>query len=378
MHNLRMGVKWAVSKYQTNENRYIITHYPMCALTLTAITVRIFYLIAIDAPETENSGWLAALIGAFLSVPSVLGAYILMKRSGETLESALVNTIGKTGVRLFSLALSLALMYEASALFTIVTSSGSYATLYDMHKLLLLVPTSLSVIYACTKGGNGIGGAAEVWIRIYLILYIIILLLEYDTMSLSNVFPLMGPGAKKLLKSGMSAMMYYCLIPVSFLLESGYQVKGRGVQKKIKPESILWVFLLCVFVSVLVLMVHSMMYPSLKPVFESRSSGMDLMLSNGRSNRTVQLPILIIWFSGLALSAGYMLFCSGRLMNIALKERGCKCMVLLGLVSMVIALFRLSGQEHTLRFSSAFGPFLSGAFFLIGLKQIIFRKGEKK
>ncbi len=377
MYNLRTAAKWALSKYQNSDKNEEITHYPMCALTLVAFTARIFYLIVIDAPETGNSGWLAALIGAGFSVPCILGAYFLMKKNDASIEKGMVGAVGKMGFRIFCLILSLALTYETSALFTILTSSGAYATLYNMHKLLLLVPTSLAVIYACTKGGNGVGGAAEAWIRIYMILYALILFLEYDTMSVSNVFPLLGPGVESLMKSAMSVMMYYCLIPVSFLLESGYSVRGRNRKRNIKPESILYVFLLCVLISVLVLIVHSMMYPSLTPVFESRSSGMDLMLSNGRSNRTVQLPILIIWFSSLALSAGYMLFGAGRLMNKVLDERGRKCMFLLGLIAMVIALFRLSGQERTLRFSSCFGPFLSLAFFLTGAFQLIPKKGAK-
>ena len=350
----------------------------MCALTLLAVTARIFYLIVIDAPETENSGWLAALIGAALSLPSVISAYILMKKNDSSLEKGIILSIGNAAFRIFCLILSLAFTYEASALFTILTSSGAYATLYNMHKLLLLVPTSLAVIYACTKGGNGIGGAAEAWIRIYLIVYAVILFLEYDTMDSSNIFPLLGPGFKNLLKCAISVSMYFSLIPISFLLESGYSVKGRNQRKKIKPESILLVFLLCVLASALILIIHSMMYPSLSPVSRSRSAGMDLMLSNGRSNRTVQLPILIIWFSSLAFSCAYMLFAAGRLMNTTLDERGRKCMLLLGLIAMVIALFRLSGQDEAVGFSALFGPFLSSVFLPICILYFLKTKGQCK
>lgn len=370
-----MGVRWALTKNQNTEENEEITHFPMCALTLVAVITRIFYLIVIDTPETENSGWLSVLFGAALSLPAVISAYFLMKKNDSSLETGACKAIGKAGFRFLCLVISLALTYETSALFTILTSSGAYATLYNTHKLLLLVPTSLAVIYACTKGGNGIGGAAEVWIRIYIILYAVILFLEYNTMNASNIFPIFGPGARSLLKSAVSVMMYYCLIPVSFLIESGYSVKGRGIHKRIKPESILLVFLLCVLITTALLVIHSMMYPSLTLTSIKRSAGMDLMLSNGRSNRTVQLPILIIWFSSLALSSGYMLFCAGRLMNKALSESGRKCMFLLGMVSMVIALFRLSGQERAVRFSACFGPFLSSAFFLLAFFYIVRKKG---
>ncbi|MBQ6715716.1 MAG: hypothetical protein IJN21_04240 [Clostridia bacterium] len=378
MQNLKMGVRWAKSKYRRSDQTGEITHMPMCALTLVAITARIFYLIVIDAPETENSGWLAVLMGAGLSAPAILGAYALMKKTNASFETGAIKAIGKSGFRIFALILSLALTFETASLFTILTSSGAYATLYNMHKLLLLVPTSLAVIYACSKGGNGIGGAAEAWIRIYLILYAVILCLEYDTMKISNLFPILGPGGGKLFKSAVSVMMYFCLIPVSFLLETGYSVQGRNERINIKPESILIVFALSVAISVVMLMLHSAMYPALIPVFDSRSSGMDLMLSNGRSNRTVQLPILIIWFSSLAISAGYMLYSAGRLMNIALSEKGCKCMVLLGLIAMVFALFRLSLADRALWFASHFGPVIGGAFFLLPVIYKIKGNGRKK
>lgn len=365
MQNVKMGVKWALLKFQKNKAADEITHTPMRALTLAAVTARIFYLIVIDAPETENSGWLSVLMGACLSLPAILGAYFLMKKNGASVQSGIRSAVGETGLRILSLFLSLALTYETAALFTILTASGAYATLYDMHKLLLLVPTSLAVIYACCKGGNGIGGAAEVLLRVYLILYAVIIILENDTMNASNLFPILGPGVHTLLKSALSAMMYFCLIPVSYMIETGYTVNGRNRQKRIQSKSILYVFGLCILLSVFVTVVHSLMYPSLSPVFESRSDGMDLMLSNGRSNRTVQLPILIIWFSSLAVSAGYMLYMAGRLMNTALREEGKKCMVLLGLIAMVIALFRCSGQSETLYFSSGIAPFLGTAFVIL-------------
>lgn len=377
MLNLKPLVRLTVSKYRTTDRNDEITHYPMCALTLAAITARIFYFIVIDAPETENSGWLAALLGAALSLPSLICAYYLMKKNDSSLENGVVSAIGKVGYRLLCAALSFALTYETSALFTILTSSGAYATLYNMHKLLLLVPTSLAVIYASIKGGNGIGGAAEVWLRIYLVLYAVIFFLEYETMNVSYIFPVLGPGVNRLFKSALSISMYFSLIPISFLLETGYKVAGRNKISKVKPESILIVFLLCVFVTVLSLLIHSTMYPHLKPFFQSRSSGMDLMLSNGRSNRTVQLPILIMWFSALAFSCSYMLFCAGRLMNIALSEKGTKCMVLLGLIAMVIALFRLSTQTQTVVFSFFFGPLMSLVFLALAVISILRVKRSK-
>lgn len=378
MQNLEMCIRWMRKNRHASEKDQEITHYPMTALAIAGITARIFYLLVIDQPETENSGWLAVLIGAAFSIPPVFGGYYLMKKSNSDLKYCIQKTIGSRGFRLLCLVLSLAFAYETSSLFTILTSSGSYATLYNMHKLLLLVPTSFAVIYACTKGGNGIGGAAEAWIRIYIILYTVILCLEYDTMNFYRIFPILGPGVKPLLKSALNVMTYFLMIPVSFLLETGCSVKGKDDVKPIRPESILLVFLLCVLVCTALLMVHSSMYPSLLFNFDSRSSGMDLMLSNGRSNRTVQLPILIIWFSALSVSASFMLFCAGRLMNIALCEKGSKCTVLLGMIAMVIALFRLSGKKEILCFNSHFGVLLFSIFAFLPILYLIRNKEAKK
>ena len=95
MQNLKMGVRWAKSKYRRSDQT-------------GEITARIFYLIVIDAPETENSGWLAVLMGAGLSAPAILGAYALMKKTNASFETGAIKAIGKSGFRIFALILSLA------------------------------------------------------------------------------------------------------------------------------------------------------------------------------------------------------------------------------------------------------------------------------
>ena len=376
MIELKKCMIWPNAGRKMRADDQEITHFPMTAFTVVSVTARIFYMTVIDTPEVENSGWLAALIGAAFSFPAILGAYFLMKKHNGTLSESITQAVGEKVYRIFCMILSLALMYETSALISILTSSGAYATLYNMHKLLLLIPTAVAVIFACSKGGNGLGGSSEVWIRINLLLYAVVLLLEYDTADMSYIFPIFGPGTKVLLNTGRKIMTYYLLIPVSFMVETGYAVIGRNEHKKTAPESILKVYCLCIGISFLLLLIHSFMYPSLSPVFKSRSDGMDLMLSNGRSNRTVQLPILIIWFSSLFICASYMLFASGRLMNSALKEKGRKCQFLLGIISMVIALFRLSDQSRSAAFSAGFGPLLSFVFLILACVSL-FKKKEK-
>ena len=359
---------------RSNEHNDEITHYPMATLTMVAITARIYYLIVIDLPLTENAGWLSALLGAAMASPAILACYLCMKVKGKHLLSCLTDSFGEIGLRLLACAVSFCLTFETAALFTILTSSGAYATLYNMHKLLLLVPTSLAVLYACMKGGNGIGAASEVWIRIYALLYLVILYLEYATANFSYVFPILGPGKEVLFASAMKVSGYYALLPISYLIETGFIVKGRNEKTQVKSESILFLFLGTVLISVILLLFHSAMYPSVYPVVNTRAFRMDMLLSNGRSNRTVQLPILIIWFSSLAFSAGYMLYCAGRLMNIALKEKGKKCIFLLGMISLVLALFRAPDQARAVAFSGIAGPALCGVFLLYPVCSMIRRK----
>lgn len=353
-----------------------ITHSPMTALCLTSVTARILYLIVIDMPQMLNAGWLAAVMGAGLAFPAILACCLLMKKTQCPLSEGLRQTLGDTGYRMIACVLSLILTYETASVFAMLTSSGAYATLYNMHKLLLMVPTSLSVIYACLKGGNGIGGAAQVWLRIYLVLYAVILYLEYGTANFSYVFPILGPGIPTLLKASLRTCGYFCLIPVSMMVETGYRVYGQGDRRKVPAKSILTLFFVSVLITASLLIIHSAMYPSFEAVKATRSMGMDMMLSNGRSNQGVQLPILIIWFSALALCAGHMLYCAGRLMNDALKEKGRKCTFLAGMIALVIALFRMSDQKRMLDFLIVIGPFECILFLVVPLASLLIKAGR--
>lgn len=368
-----LNVLRALFKTRDSRTDERITHSPMAALCLTSVTARIFYLIVIDMPQLLNAGWLAAVMGAGLAFPAIFACCILMKKTQSPLSEGLKRTLGNTGYRMIACILALILTYETAAVFTMLTSSGAYATLYNMHKLLLMIPTSLSVIYVCLKGGNGIGGAAQVWLRIYLVLYAVILYLEYGTANFSYVFPILGPGLPTLWGVSFRISGYFCLIPISMMVETGYRVYGQGDKRKVPAHSILILFLLSVLITALLLIIHSAMYPSFEAVKATRSMGMDMMLSNGRSNQAVQLPILIIWFSALALCAGHMLYCAGRLMNDALGEKGRKCTFLAGIIALVITLFRMSDQKRMLAFLGLIGPFECILFLVIPLASLLIK-----
>lgn len=342
-------------KRKGNAHEGEISFRPLAALTIVAVVSRIFCLIVIDLPGTQNAGWLSVLIGALFAFPANMLCVLSLKRHSFPFTNGAGYALGDRGLRILSGILALYLTFETASIFSLLTSSGAYATLYNMHKLLLLVPTALAILLAAMKGGNGIGGAAEVWIRVYVILYAVILFFENGTMKISYAFPLLGPGLATLLNAALSVSGYFCLIPVSMMIGTGMIVKGRNDEKRAEPINVLMIFLISAVLSVMILFLHSCMYPSLMNINASRAMQMDMFISNGRSTRSVQLPILIIWFSCLLLSGGYMLYSAGKLMNTALNEKGRKCTFLLGMIALVLALFRATNQTSFLLFSRCAG-----------------------
>lgn len=324
----------------------------LTAFTYTAVCARIYFLIMIDTRSSLNAAWLQLLIGAAYSLPAVFSVYFLLKKHGSDLAEGIGREIGKPAGRLFLLIIGAMFLYEAACVIRIMTSSAEFATLYDAHSPILFIPTVLAVLYAVMKGGNGAGGAAAVFLRIFLVLYPIVILFEAKDMDFKRIFPIFGPGLETLSRNAVNTVIYFMMIPLSLLLRSdeGSAQKKKGIFRK--PEGVLALFGLSVVTVALLITISTLSYPVLQGIPDNRSVQMNLLLYNGTAVRALQLPILILWFSGIFLSAVFMLFAAGRLFCMAFQTEHRLISVAAGITAALLALFRLSLKEDALRFSS--------------------------
>lgn len=347
-----------------------ITHNTLTPLVVIAITARVFYLIAIDYPAIKNAGWIAPLLGGVIAFPILFGARYLLKAHGYPLVNGIRYALGNRACNGILLIYSLMFMFEASFMFRILTSSAEYAVLYNMPTAVYLIPTGIMIILIATRGANGVGGAASIFLRILPAFYLLILLMEIPTSNIGWVFPLLGPGHRTILKGSLMCASYYAMIPAFTLLSSGECVCAYKRTKKAHPNSIIHLFLVSVFTSVFLLFIHAIVYPHIPSSQESRSLQLDLLLTNGKSTRAIQLPLLILWFSSLAVSNAAFLYASGSLFHLAVGINERAVTAVLGMIALILSIARVSMKSSAVFYAEYasipfFGAITAAAAFSI-------------
>ncbi len=354
-----------------------ISHKPLCKLTLLAIGSRLFYLIIIDMPKIHNAAWLATAAGALFSLPVVLAAYILMRKYGARLSDGVEKAVGSTLSRAFYFIAAIMLAYDASLLYKIIAGSAAYATLYDTPASLLIIPTALACTLAAATGGNGAAGTAGAWLRIAPFLYVIVLLWQYKSTNLTWLMPILGPGVRVICQVGLSAASYFCMIPIAFLVGTGEVTLGKEKSRAGKPSSVIWIWAGCAVAVMLLSAVHTSMYPTVPEMTDHRAMQLDLLLSNGKSNRAIQLPMLLIWYGTLAVSTVFMIYVSGRLLALALNRNSSGAIYFCGALALPAAMLGFSEQQGAVLFASS-ALFVLGGFMIIACVASFFKRRRSR
>jgi len=320
-----------------------ITHKPMMALTQVAVSARLFFLTVSESPEVMNAGWLMIIFGAILALPSAIIAYWLMKKYGSPVENGIRRTFGKTGLKCM-LVLSLILFtLETVSLIKILSDTAAYSVYYRIQTWMLILITAVCVIYASLKGGNGIGGAAQIWRRIFPFLILPAVILQKDSIHLRYLTPVFGPGVSIILKNAVHAAVYFSMIPLSFIIETGYSVQSAGSTNEAKPCSILSRYTLCMITVICLVILHSSVFPALPLSGKGNSDYTDIMISNGRIYRSAQLPILIMWFASAFLSCAYMLYSAGRMLGKLFESENGTYVLIPGGIAVMLAFIGHNG-----------------------------------
>ena len=111
-------------------------------------------------------------------------------------------------------------------------------------------------------------------------------------------------------------------------------------------------------------------------MMDTRSIRLDLVLSNGKSNQAIQLPMLIVWYGTLSVALVFTLFCAGRLTADALNLPFTPVVVAYGVIAIVQMVLGFAKREHALFFTE-WGLYPFTAFFLITLLIALWKKKRR-
>lgn len=343
-----------------------ISRRMLTRLVYVAFVSSVYRLIVIDLSETGNAAWLTVLLGAIMALPALFSACALLRHP-----ASVRSVIGKTPYRLLCGALAAVYTFEAAVAFSSLAESAAYAALYVVPGWALLIFTFITASVIAYRGGNSVGGVAAVWVWAAPALYALTAIPQLESINPNWLMPLLGPGWETLLRCACPVSLLFSLIPFSMLLDD------RTRETHGKPGSLLRLFIFCAISVSFLCAVHASVYPSLPFLSNSRSMRLDLLLSGGKTNRAVQLPMLLLWYGSLITSAAFFVYAAGRFLCIAFGSDRSVYALGCGAVSYFLAYMGFADMRPTVcvSFWSAFAAV--GAWILI-LCAYLFRRRMRK
>lgn len=249
------------------------------------------------AIEAENAGWLAVSLGAILTMVPLLILVVLLNRfPGKSIIQIGQTILGFLPGSLVGLAFISYFIILAAA--SIREFSESIATAF-----LPLTPLSIFVLVFLLLAAKGIYGGIETIARtsyvlapfvIISILTIIIFLLPY--VNWGNFLPILGPGLKQIIFSGVRATNYY-----GELIFLGVLASFLRTRKDILPAALVSLF----FIALILILAVGLNTAIFGLVGSRRLSfpllEMTRLIGLGAFFQRIESVFLFIWFFMAAL-----------------------------------------------------------------------------
>ena len=247
------------------------------------IAVRISAAMTIDGHEYLNCGWLCAAIGTLGAIPFAFAADrnpAVKKPEGRQWLTGAVYAV-----------FAVYMAYQAAAVLRLLINTISYSNLQNVHPTMISVILMIAGIYIVSKNGTGIGGAVKLMGIGICVMSLIVLLTSVGDMQLNWFAPVLGPGRQRIIKGALLAFgQMLSGILLVMLAEGG----GRFECVKTVATGGVAATALCVY--------WTAMTPVQLTKHINRLTGIELLLSNGRTSLAALLPITVICFAALIMA----------------------------------------------------------------------------
>lgn len=238
-----------------------------------AVLARLFYGMCVEAPGSPGGAWLSALLGLLLALPAVRWARPLWCRPGPLAPALMALT-----------AADAASVMEGTAF------SESFLAFSHVAIPILMLPLALAALRVTFLGGNALGSAARVWMRVLSALLAVVVACQWPYYHPAWLMPLLGDGPAAVLRGGLKAAGWIAMLATaSMALCEKPPRAGRAAA----------CMALSAGVAAGLIALRLMMAPQLAGAALSRSARVDALLTNGRAPLNLQLPMIVIWFMAL-------------------------------------------------------------------------------
>lgn len=268
-----------------------------CAFARLAIIARVACGVLIDMPNLMNAGWLSALLGAILSVPTVY-AITQYRQGNRTIPRALYGVF------------SLIALCDAAAVSSCIADSASYMALNTSPAVYLMLPQLALCLFCLQLNGDALGTSAGIWSKILPWLLGVIILLQAKDYQPEWLSPILGPGPREILTGALRTAGWFTL-PTALYMIAEPEIHGKS--KPLNPMKTL--FLSACF-TVIICLLSGMTTPSIldKNLF-TRAFRLDALLANGRTGLAQQLPAISLWYVGLFYALLFDIFTAASMMQ---------------------------------------------------------------
>lgn len=250
---------------------------PAGYIAVIMIAVSTFTALTIDGHPYMNSGWLCTAIGCLMTLPLAVAAdrYSFALKPGRDPAIAM---------RLASVPAALYMAYESAVISRLLVNTVSYSNVQMIPVPLLSLIMYSACAYITLKNGAGIGNASKIWLMCIGVLFITVLIACRGDMRFGWMAPLIGPGAAKI-AAGSTVAAGHMTAGLLIVTQAGDR-KGHICTRALLAGSAA-ACILCIYWSV--------MMPAQLSNHMNRLTGIEQLLSNGRTSLAVLLPISMIW-----------------------------------------------------------------------------------
>lgn len=270
--------------------RLRITRGPARAAALVAIATRAFLSNAVDTSITHNGAWLCPLIAAALMLPWLLCT--------EALRNGIDKHRGAN--TLVSVVLLPVLLLELGASLATVARSAGYLALDRVSIRLLALPVCLALAWCLCRNGDAVGYAAMVFVRVFVALMLLIVLIQARCYRPLWLRPVLGAGPRAILEGGVRTAGR--AIPCAAVL----LIAEKGDEPPEHRFATVRMLVLSAVIASVLLVFYNMMIPT--SVYNADwIESIDGLLTNGRAPIYLQLPMIVAWYAGLM----HLLLCEG-------------------------------------------------------------------
>ena len=318
-----------------------------------AIGFRAFYAVMVDGGELFGSAYLAMLLGLLGAAPVGWALKILRRSAPEKTGAAVLrDAAGTWGRRLIGLTLFAVLTYDTGAVISLMSSTAKYVAMPEANRNLVKLATAAAAVAAALMGVRACADASVLWRRLAAALMVILVLTQARYFRVSWLTPILGPGIGEVVKNALPAAGIYAFAAAGWLmLEPEHDRTGGAMLRCMLCSGL---------IAALLSLMLGMLIPGMQEEPATRSFRIGRLLTNDRAGLTLEMPYVVLLYSGMLTMLIFELCAAANALHMALEGVGWKgCAWTAGGAAFFLSAGEWTGRETLTKLSAWYYPVIA-------------------